>query len=197
VKLNNVECVKALTVDGACANLDSMAKEILLQHVLNTDSNDEMVRALVTGFMLDKAMGLVSASRAASLRVIRRWIAIGADVKAQRPLLLPDSTEDVDTYFLTKGPERSTLWTALHAAAWRGDVAIIDELLAAGAEVEAANGELTRPLHLAALNNHEAAVAALLKAGAQVDAQTKDGREAYELATFDSIKEILRPPKIN
>jgi ankyrin repeat protein len=66
--------------------------------------------------------------------------------------------------------------TALHWAAERGDVAMVDMLLIAGSNVSAVTrlGQYT-PLHLAARAGSEPVVASLLKAGATVSSLTSTG----------------------
>jgi len=73
--------------------------------------------------------------------------------------------------------------TALHYAADRGDAAMVDMLIYAGANVSAVTrlGQYT-PLHLAARNGSAPAVQALLKAGAQAATPTGSGVTALHLA---------------
>ena len=66
--------------------------------------------------------------------------------------------------------------TPLHAAAWKGDVAQIQSLIAAGANVNAASGFGTTPLHSAAVNNQLEAVKVLIQQGARVEARDGLGR---------------------
>ena len=66
--------------------------------------------------------------------------------------------------------------TPLHAAAWKGDLAQIQSLIAGGADVNAASSFGTTPLHSAAVNNQLAAVKALLQQGARVEARDGLGR---------------------
>jgi ankyrin repeat protein len=72
---------------------------------------------------------------------------------------------------------------ALLDAATRGDVAEMDRLIAAGADVNALVGSWT-PLLRAALNGHETAIAALLAAGAHVDAMNNAGYTPLVYAAF-------------
>lgn len=77
--------------------------------------------------------------------------------------------------------------TALHWAADRGDVAMTDLLLRAGAKVSATTriGANT-PLHVAARNGRTAVVKALLAAGADPNALTVGGATALHLAAASS-----------
>lgn len=66
--------------------------------------------------------------------------------------------------------------TPLHSAAWKGDVAQIQSLIAAGADVNSASSFGTTPLHAAVVNNQLQAVKVLLQLGARVDARDGLGR---------------------
>ncbi|MET0536257.1 MAG: ankyrin repeat domain-containing protein [Steroidobacter sp.] len=66
--------------------------------------------------------------------------------------------------------------TPLHAAAWNGDVAQIESLIAGGADVNSTSSFGTTPLHSAAVRNQLQAVKALLQRGARVDARDGLGR---------------------
>ena len=66
--------------------------------------------------------------------------------------------------------------TPLHAAAWKGDVAQIQSLIAGGADVNVASSFGTTPLHSAAVNNQVEAVKVLLQKGARVEARDGLGR---------------------
>ncbi|KAG2492688.1 hypothetical protein HYH03_009102 [Edaphochlamys debaryana] len=73
--------------------------------------------------------------------------------------------------------------TPLHFAAGGGHAAVVEALLQAGADVEAAMAteEQARPLHLAAAGGHADVIRALLKAGACVDALQSDSGTALHL----------------
>lgn len=71
---------------------------------------------------------------------------------------------------------------ALHWAARSNRADIASWLLAHGADIEAADIDLSRPLHVAAMNGSAESIAVLLAAGAQVDATRRDGKTAYMFA---------------
>ena len=80
----------------------------------------------------------------------------------------------------------------LHDAAWSGDVALIEILIGAGAQVDARHTETgSTPLHYAAITNHVEAVAILLDKGAQISAASKTGATALHLAANRGYKEIV------
>lgn len=64
--------------------------------------------------------------------------------------------------------------TALHAAAYRGHEEMVQMLLLAGADLEAAGNDGQTPLYLAAQQKHQATVQMLLNAGAQLESEKHD-----------------------
>ena len=71
--------------------------------------------------------------------------------------------------------------TPLHFAADRGNTAIVDTLLAHGADVKAVDDfDRCTPLHWAAQQGHTAIVEALLAKGADAKAATKEGPYAAQ-----------------
>ena len=81
--------------------------------------------------------------------------------------------------------------TALHYAAERGDAALVDMLLYAGANVAAVTrlGQYT-PLHLAARNGSAPVVLALLKAGAH--RHHADGQRRHRAASRGRVRQRRR-----
>ena len=61
--------------------------------------------------------------------------------------------------------------TALHQAAYNGQLPIVKILVNAGANVNAKSNTNTTPLHLASIKNHEKVIKYLIKSNANVDAQ--------------------------
>ncbi|MFF9362381.1 ankyrin repeat domain-containing protein [Streptomyces griseoluteus] len=76
--------------------------------------------------------------------------------------------------------------TSLHAAALRGDLAEVEQLVGSGADPGAADRSGFTPLHLAAQEGHVDAAQALLDAGAEIDQKNKFGNTALFVAVFNS-----------
>ena len=77
--------------------------------------------------------------------------------------------------------------TALHCAAWKGHLEVVEHLLAAGSDVHAHNRNDhwgTTALHAAAHANHRAIVQVLIDAGADVNATDPQGRTPLHHTTF-------------
>ena len=72
--------------------------------------------------------------------------------------------------------------TALHWAVQRDDVALVDMLLAAGADVKAATRYNITPLSLACTNGNARVVDRLLKAGADPNGASEEGQTALMTA---------------
>ena len=86
--------------------------------------------------------------------------------------------------------------TALHWAAFHDDLELAKELIAAGANVEAATRlEALTPLSMACTNGSAAMIEALLKAGASANASTTNGATALMTAaasgSADAVKVLL------
>ncbi|XP_026331683.1 ankyrin repeat domain-containing protein 50-like, partial [Hyposmocoma kahamanoa] len=87
--------------------------------------------------------------------------------------LLSCSILRLETYFLNLG-----------AAAWSGHEAVVNRLLAAGANPDKADAEGRTPLIAAAYMGHADIVRALLDAGANIDHADEDGRTALSVASL-------------
>ncbi|MBN1239615.1 MAG: ankyrin repeat domain-containing protein [Gammaproteobacteria bacterium] len=82
--------------------------------------------------------------------------------------------------------------TALHWAAYHGDVALAELLLAAGADASAANRNGSTPLWLAASHGDAAMIAALLEGGADANEPLPLGRRPLMLAARSGRVEAVR-----
>ena len=80
----------------------------------------------------------------------------------------------------------------LHRASFRGYLAIVILLLAAGANVDKQSNGGNTPLMLAASNGNIEVVKELLKAGANKELKNKYDRTAYDFADEENIKALLR-----
>lgn len=72
--------------------------------------------------------------------------------------------------------------TPLHFAAEAGHLAVIELLLAAGADADVLDARNDRPVHLAARHGHAAAVRRLVEAGADLEARNANARTALHEA---------------
>ena len=82
--------------------------------------------------------------------------------------------------------EASAPSSDLGAAALRGDLAEVERLLKAGADVNAKDKDGVTPLHWAATNPTPAVLEVLLKAGADVNAEDNDGRTPLHAAAANN-----------
>ena len=80
----------------------------------------------------------------------------------------------------------------LHGASARGYPAIVILLLAAGANVDKQKNDGWTPLMLAAYNGKIEVVKELLKAGANKKLKNNNGYTAYDKASKEEIKALLR-----
>jgi ankyrin repeat protein len=82
--------------------------------------------------------------------------------------------------------------TALHWAAHRDDLAMVDALLSTGAKADMASRYNVVPLTLAAQNGSVAMVQRLLKAGASPDSVSEEGQTALMTAARNGCVEVVR-----
>jgi len=82
--------------------------------------------------------------------------------------------------------------TALHWAVQRDDVALVDMLLAAGADVKAATRYKITPLSLACTNGNARVVDRLLKAGADPNGTSEEGQTALMTASLTGKPDAVR-----
>ena len=140
---------------------------------------------------------------------VRTLLKDGADVNAAQgdgmtALHWASRTGDVDLAQMllyaganVKATTRLGAYTPLMMAAEQGHAAVIAALLAAGADVKAANATGTTPLMLAALSGDARAVTMLVENGAEVDAKEKSMQQtALMFATgsnrVDAIAALLK-----
>ncbi|PVH69869.1 ankyrin, partial [Cadophora sp. DSE1049] len=84
-------------------------------------------------------------------------------------------------------------WTALHMACERGRKDAVEVLLAAGAPVNSAGGDVKHaPLHLAVLNEHKEVVSHLITHGKGININQKDsiGHTPLHVAAQFNVVEI-------
>jgi ankyrin repeat protein len=81
--------------------------------------------------------------------------------------------------------------TGLLDAAGRGDLAAVNRLIAAGADLEQRDGQRQTPLLLAVAGNHVAVASALLAAGASPNAQASNQDTPWLLAGASGRTEII------
>ncbi|NDP62772.1 MAG: ankyrin repeat domain-containing protein [Polaromonas sp.] len=83
-------------------------------------------------------------------------------------------------------------YTGLHAAAQKGDVAKIDRLAAANADLNARDGNGRTPLHVAVFAGQREAIKALVKRGADLHLLDKDRYDGVTIAAVANDEETLR-----
>jgi ankyrin repeat protein len=92
------------------------------------------------------------------------------------------------------GPDAGQVarYQGLHAAAHAGDAARIASLAAAGADLNARDGNGRTPLHVATFARRTAAIQALARAGARLDLLENDRYDAVTIASVANDEESLR-----
>jgi uncharacterized protein len=83
-------------------------------------------------------------------------------------------------------------YTGLHAAAWRGDLAQVEQLVAARADLDARDAHGRTPLHVATFARQRGAVRLLAQAGAELGALDNDRYDAVTIAAVADDEETLR-----
>ena len=83
-------------------------------------------------------------------------------------------------------------YRGLHAAAHHGDVARIDRLAAAKADLDARDGNGRTPLHVATFAKQQGAIRALVKAGAHINLLDHDRYDGVTIAAVADDEETLR-----
>jgi ankyrin repeat protein len=116
-----------------------------------------------------------------ALRVIRTiWMVVGL-------LAVPLTHAQV-----APSPAEAAAYRGLHAAAVHGDVAKIEQLAAAKADLNARDLHGRTPLHVATFAKQRAAVRALMLAGADKSALENDRYDAVTIAAVADDEETLR-----
>lgn len=128
------------------------------------------------------ALGVLAASAAAAETSL--VAAAKARDAARAQALLEDRVDPNQT--------ESDGTTALHWAVHYDDVALVERLIAAGANVSAANEYGATPLSEAAIVGNAALLAALVDAGADVDAPDADGQTALMVVARSSNVDAAR-----
>ena len=83
-------------------------------------------------------------------------------------------------------------YTGLHAAAQKGDIAEIDRLAAAKADLNARDSNGRTPLHIATFASQREAIKALVKHGAGINLLDKDRYDGVRIAAMANDEETLR-----
>jgi ankyrin repeat protein len=90
---------------------------------------------------------------------------------------------------------QAATYQGLHAAAWRGDLATLQRLLASGADRNATDSQGRTPLHVATFARQPAAIRALAEGGADLDRLENDRYDAVTIAAVAddevSLRELL------
>ncbi len=101
------------------------------------------------------------------------------------------SGNSVQVASLLSGPDHEALANSnfkgiamLREAATGGNLAVVQELIKAGANIDAADGYNMTPLMLAVLGGHTQVAFALIKAGANVNAKDKSGQSVLQWVQF-------------
>ena len=89
-------------------------------------------------------------------------------------------------------PDEAQRYSGLHAAASRGDVAAVQRLAAARADLNARDPQGRTPLHVATFARQREVIRALAQAGAQLDALENDRYDAVTIAAVADDEATLR-----
>jgi uncharacterized protein len=89
-------------------------------------------------------------------------------------------------------PSEAAAYQGLHGAAHRGDVAQIERLAAARADLNAHDAYGRTPLHVAAFAKQRDAIRALARAGADLNLLEQDRYDAVTIASVANDEETLR-----
>jgi ankyrin repeat protein len=127
------------------------------------------------------------------MRLPREWlfvVLLAIVLAGCQPGQLPIQPADLAAASTAANHEEQTM--KLIDAAARGDLATVEQLLAAGADVYAQDERGRTALIAAAYGNHVAVARALVAAGADVNVKDKTQQSAYLIPTADGYLELLR-----
>jgi ankyrin repeat protein len=120
------------------------------------------------------------------LGLVKERIEAGANVNARRK----PPVEPLDQVLI--GRVVPVSWTPLMYASWYGQLAVVQHLLASGANPNLEDFENNTALDVAAIQGHDAIVTALLEAGADPRHRDKEGRAARDYAMMAGHDTIVR-----
>ncbi|RYF43926.1 MAG: ankyrin repeat domain-containing protein [Comamonadaceae bacterium] len=89
-------------------------------------------------------------------------------------------------------PSEAAAYKGMHAAAHRGDSALIEKLAKAGADLNTRDSHGRTPTHVAAFARQREAIRSLAKAGANLDLLEHDRYDAVTIAAVADDEETLR-----
>lgn len=101
------------------------------------------------------------------------------------------SKEKTEQRMLPDVMYRSNAVFTLHEAAWAGDVAVIEQRLQEGMDVNEQNSSGETPLHVAARYGQKECAEALIKAGASGTVRNKKDETPMDVASTPELKKIL------
>ena len=180
--------VKLLLEEGAQPNVIISGRRTALYKSGDNDRNDVLELLLRYGADPDLGYGrlgetkIFNAAWYNKLEVVELLLKFEADVNIRNRMTMETykRVEERVAYRRLSGLsiEHSIMNTwgkgALHAAAYQGHEDMVQVLLSAGADLEAAGNDGMTPLYLAAHQKHKGVVQILLKAGAHLQTESHD-----------------------
>ena len=180
--------VKLLLEEGARPNLIISGRRTALYKSGGNERSDVVELLLRYGADPDLGYGrfgetkIYNAAWYNELEVVELLLRFGADVNIRNRKMMESYKGVGEKVFhgilsgLSKEHAIMNAWGkgALHAAAYQGHEDMVQVLLSAGADLEAAGNDGTTPLYLAAQQKHKGVVQVLLGAGAQLQTERHD-----------------------